>query len=109
MDEDNIAEHEFMDDLQINDEDKEAFERFQNPIDEKRTRTLADIIMERIQDKQTDIQSKLSDADSLKLEEIDPKYFFFKSIAILRFSYNISSFNFILIGLRRCMMVSVRL
>ncbi|TMW46977.1 hypothetical protein DOY81_007941 [Sarcophaga bullata] len=69
----NVNENDFMDDLQIDEEDAKAFERFQNPDGGKRTLKLAEIIMEKIQEKQADIQSKLSDEGSLKIEDIDPR------------------------------------
>ena len=62
-----------MDDLQIDEEDAKAFERFQNPEGGKKTLKLSEIIMEKIQEKQTDIQTKLTDDGSLKIEEIDPR------------------------------------
>lgn len=68
-----VNENDFMDDLQIDDEDAKAFERFQNPEGGKRTLKLAEIIMEKIQEKQADIQTKLSDEGSLKIEDLDPR------------------------------------
>lgn len=62
-----------MDDLQIDEEDAKAFERFQNPQGGKRTLKLSEIIMEKIQEKQADIHTKLSDEGSLKIEELDPR------------------------------------
>lgn len=49
---------------EINEEEEKAFEKFmsQNPAPRI---TLADIIMEKITEKQTEIRSKLSDADSM--------------------------------------------
>ena len=68
-----ITENDFMDDLQIDDEDAKAFERFQNPAGGKKTLKLSEIIMDKIQEKQTDIQTKLTDDGSLKIEDIDPR------------------------------------
>lgn len=67
----NVNEQDFMDDLEINEEDAKAFERFQNPEGGKRTLKLAEIIMDKIQEKQADIQTKLTDEGSLKIEELD--------------------------------------
>ncbi|KAM7348162.1 bystin [Cochliomyia hominivorax] len=69
----NVNEHDFMDDLDIDEEDAKAFERFQNPEGGKRTLKLAEIIMDKIQEKQADIQTKLSDEGSLKIEDLDPR------------------------------------
>ncbi|XP_061387918.1 bystin [Musca vetustissima] len=68
-----VNENDFMDDLQIDEEDAKAFERFQNPQGGKRTLKLSQIIMDKIQEKQADIQTKLSDEGSLKIEELDPR------------------------------------
>ncbi|XP_011194855.1 bystin [Zeugodacus cucurbitae] len=68
-----VTENDFMDNLEIDEEDAKAFERFQNPQEGKRTLKLSDIILEKIQEKQQDIQSKLTDDGSLKIEDIDPR------------------------------------
>uniref|UniRef100_A0A1A9ZF57 Bystin n=1 Tax=Glossina pallidipes TaxID=7398 RepID=A0A1A9ZF57_GLOPL len=69
----NVCENDFIDDMEMNDEDLEAFERFQNPKGSKRTVKLAEIIFEKIQEKQADIQTKLTDEGSLRIEEVDPR------------------------------------
>lgn len=68
-----VTENDFMDNLEIDEEDAKTFKRFQNPQEGKRTLKLSDIILEKIQGKQQDIQSKLTDDGSLKLEDIDPR------------------------------------
>ncbi|XP_036319939.1 bystin isoform X3 [Rhagoletis pomonella] len=68
-----VTENDFMDNLEIGEEDAKAFERFQNPQEGKRTLKLSDIIMEKIQEKQQDIQSKLTEDGSLKIEDVDPR------------------------------------
>lgn len=68
-----VCENDFLDDLEIGEEDAKAFERFQNPDGGKRTLKLAQIIMDKIQEKQADIQSKLTDEGSLKIEDLDPR------------------------------------
>ncbi|XP_036319938.1 bystin isoform X2 [Rhagoletis pomonella] len=70
-----VTENDFMDNLEIGEEDAKAFERFQNPQEGKRTLKLSDIIMEKIQEKQQDIQSKLTEDGSLKIEDVDPSIF----------------------------------
>ncbi|XP_055612353.1 bystin [Uranotaenia lowii] len=63
---------DFFDDIKINAEDERALELFQNK-DGVKTRTLADMIMDKITEKQTEIQTQFSDNGSLKMEEIDPR------------------------------------
>ncbi|XP_017142704.1 bystin [Drosophila miranda] len=69
-----VNETDFMVDMDMDDDDVAAFERFQNPAkDVKRTLQLSEIIAQKIQEKEADIHNKISDAGSLKIEEIDPK------------------------------------
>lgn len=42
----------------------------------ERTRTLADIIKGKITDKHTELQTQFSDVETLKLQNIDPRYVF---------------------------------
>ncbi|XP_030378167.1 bystin [Scaptodrosophila lebanonensis] len=80
-DDDKIAEEEvnetdFMPDLDMDAEDLAAFERFAQPPKEgagKRTLQLSEMIMQRIQEKEADIHTKVSDEGSLQIEEIDPR------------------------------------
>ncbi|XP_035902324.1 LOW QUALITY PROTEIN: bystin [Anopheles stephensi] len=59
------------DDLKISEEDERALQMFQHK-DGPKTRTLADIILEKMTEKQTEIQTQFSDNESLKLDNIDP-------------------------------------
>ncbi|KAH8241758.1 hypothetical protein KR038_003200 [Drosophila bunnanda] len=69
-----VTETDFMADLDMDAEDVAAFERFQQPAKEgKRTLHLSQMIMQKIQEKEADIHTKISDEGSLKIEEIDPK------------------------------------
>ncbi|KAH8388076.1 hypothetical protein KR093_011574 [Drosophila rubida] len=69
-----VSETDFMADLGMDDEDVAAFERFQQaPKEGKRTLHLSQMIMQKIQEKEADIHTKISDEGSLKIEEIDPK------------------------------------
>ncbi|XP_034489759.1 bystin [Drosophila innubila] len=70
-----VTETDFMADLGMDDDDVAAFERFQQPPTKegKRTLHLSQMIMQRIQEKEADIHTKISDEGSLKIEEIDPK------------------------------------
>lgn len=67
-----ISEQDFFDDMKINEEDERALQLFQNEAGTK-TRTLADIIMEKLAEKQSEIHTQLSDAGTLKVEEMDPR------------------------------------
>lgn len=58
--------------MQINEEDDRALRMFQNESGTK-TRTLADIIMEKIAEKQSEIHTQLSDPGTLRLDELDPR------------------------------------
>lgn len=62
----------FYEDIQINEEDEKAMEMFMstNPLPR---RTLADIIMEKITEKQTELETHFSDAGSLQTQDIDPR------------------------------------
>lgn len=80
-DEDDMSDHEdqpdvtgqdFFDDLQINEEDEKALKLFQNASGTK-SRKLADIISEKIAEKQTELHTQLSDAGTLRIEDLDPR------------------------------------
>lgn len=71
-DQPDVTERDFFDDLQINEDDDRALKMFQNEGGAK-TRKLADIIMEKIAEKQTEIHTQLSDAGTLKIEDLDPR------------------------------------
>lgn len=67
-----IMAQDFFDDMQINEDDERAMKLFQNESGTK-TRKLADLIMDKIEEKQTDLYIQLSDAGTLKIEDIDPR------------------------------------
>lgn len=67
-----VTAQDFFDDLQITEEDDRAMKMFQNDAGTK-TLKLADIIMNRIAEKQTEIHTQLSDAGTLKIEDVDPR------------------------------------
>ncbi|XP_037031605.1 bystin [Bradysia coprophila] len=71
-DQPDVCEQDFFDDIKLSEEDARAMEMFQNK-DGQRTRKLADVIMEKISEKQTEIHTQLSDVGSLKIEELDPR------------------------------------
>lgn len=63
----------YYDNIEINEEDEEALKMFMSAKPEK-TRTLADIIMDKITEKHTELQTQFSDVEALKLQDIDPRY-----------------------------------
>lgn len=62
----------FYEDIQIDEQDEEAMQRFysDNPVPR---RTLADLIMEKITEKQTEIETRFSDAGTMQMQDIDPR------------------------------------
>lgn len=62
----------FYENLEIDEEDEKAIEKFMSKNPAPR-RTLADIIMEKITEKQTELDTHFSDAGSLQLQDIDPR------------------------------------
>ncbi|XP_052747425.1 bystin [Bicyclus anynana] len=71
-DQDDLEPDTFYDNIEINEEDEEALKLFMSSKPEK-TRTLADIIKDKITDKQTELQTQFSDVETLKLQNIDPR------------------------------------
>ncbi|KAF5271358.1 hypothetical protein FQA39_LY08156 [Lamprigera yunnana] len=69
---DELSNNMFYENIEITEEDEGAIEKFMNKNPEPR-RTLADIILEKINEKQTELQSHLSDANSIQLEDLDPR------------------------------------
>lgn len=67
-----INVQDFYDDMQINEDDERALKLFQNEAGTK-TRKLADLIMDKIAEKQTDLHTQLSDAGTLKIEDLNPQ------------------------------------
>lgn len=67
-----VTGQDFYDDLQINEDDERALKLFQNEAGVK-SRKLADIIAEKISEKQTELHTQLSDAGTLKIEDLDPR------------------------------------
>lgn len=71
-DHDDMEPDTFYDNIEINQEDEEALKMFMSLKPEK-TRTLADIIKDKITDKHTELQTQFSDVETLKLQDIDPR------------------------------------
>ena len=62
----------FYDELKVDEDDEKALELFMNRDSTKR-KTLADIIAEKIKEKETEIQTQLSDATGVKVQDMDDK------------------------------------
>ena len=61
-------------DLRINEKDSDAFNAFlRRPGADEPRQTLADIIMAKIDEKKTEIDTQFTDAESLKKAELDPR------------------------------------
>ncbi|XP_013167162.1 PREDICTED: bystin [Papilio xuthus] len=71
-DTDDLEPDTYYDNIEINEEDEEALRMFMSSRPEK-TRTLADIIKDKITDKHTELQTQFSDVETLKLQNIDPR------------------------------------
>ncbi|KAF7269350.1 bystin [Rhynchophorus ferrugineus] len=71
-DEDTFDPNTFYEDIEVTEEDEKAMEMFmsKNPLPR---RTLADIIMEKITEKQTELDTHFSDAGSLQIQDLDPR------------------------------------
>lgn len=69
---DDNMDTDFYEDVIIDEEDERALEMFMNHKG-KPGRTLADIIHEKITEKQTELQTQFSDAGSVQMQEIDPR------------------------------------
>lgn len=63
---------DFYEQLEINADDEKALEMFMSKKPEARL-TLADMIMEKITEKQTEIQTQFTDAESVQLQDVDPR------------------------------------
>ncbi|XP_030746698.1 bystin [Sitophilus oryzae] len=70
--EDNLDSNTFYEDIEVNEDDEKAIEMFmsKNPLPR---RTLADIIMEKITEKQTELDAHFSDAGTLQVQDLDPR------------------------------------
>jgi essential nuclear protein 1 len=72
-DQEDLEPDNYYDNIEIDEEDEEALKLFMSAKPE-RTRTLADIIKDKITDKHTELQSQFSDVETLKLQNIDPRF-----------------------------------
>lgn len=70
--EDHLEPDTFYENIEIDEDDEKALELFMSKNPAPR-RTLADIIMEKITEKHTELETQFSDAGSLQMQEIDPR------------------------------------
>ncbi|XP_069676242.1 bystin [Periplaneta americana] len=63
---------DYYEDIEVDEEDERALEMFMNRNPAPR-RTLADIILEKITEKQTELETQFSDAGSLQIQDLDPR------------------------------------
>ena len=66
------ASDQYYEDIKITEEDERALHLFMNK-DVLKRKTLADIIAEKIKEKETEIQTQLSDATGVKVHDMDEK------------------------------------
>ncbi|XP_045451486.1 bystin [Melitaea cinxia] len=71
-DHDGLEPDTYYDNIEIDEEEEETLKMFMSSKPEK-TRTLADIIRDKITDKYTELQTEYSDVETLKLQNIDPR------------------------------------
>lgn len=70
--EDKLEPDTYYENIEVNEEDEKAIEKFMSDNPAPR-RTLADIIMEKITEKQTELDTRFSDAGTLQVQDLDPR------------------------------------
>ncbi|CAH2099927.1 unnamed protein product [Euphydryas editha] len=71
-DHDGLEPDTYYDNIEIDEDEEETLKMFMSSKPEK-TKTLADIIRDKITDKHTELQTQFSDVETLKLQNIDPR------------------------------------
>lgn len=71
-DNDDLEPDTYYDNIEINEDDEHALQMFMSSKPQK-TRTLADIIMDKITEKHTELHTQFSDVETLKLQDLDPR------------------------------------
>ncbi|EFN89984.1 bystin [Harpegnathos saltator] len=71
-DEEKVEDIHYYENIEINEEDERALEMFMSK-DPVPMRTLADIIMEKLTEKKTEIETQFSDAGTVQLQDLDPR------------------------------------
>ncbi|CAL7935080.1 unnamed protein product [Xylocopa violacea] len=69
-DENNVSQ--YYENIEINEEDERAIQMFMSK-DPAPVKTLADIILEKLTEKKTEIETQFSDAGSIQMQELDPR------------------------------------
>ena len=70
--EDELDDSHYYEDIQINEEDERAIEMFMSK-DPTPMKTLADIILEKLTEKKTEIETQFSDVGSMQMQDLDPR------------------------------------
>lgn len=70
--EDEVTNKDYYEDIEINEDDERALQMFMDR-DRAPTRTLADIIMEKLTEKKTEIDTQFSDAGTVQMQDLDPR------------------------------------
>ncbi|XP_076244398.1 bystin [Calliopsis andreniformis] len=70
--EDELNDSQYYEDIQINEEDEIAIQKFMSK-DSAPMRTLADIILEKLTEKKTEIETQFSDVGSMQIQDLDPR------------------------------------
>ena len=70
--EDELDDSHYYEDIQINEEDERAIEMFMSK-DPTPMKTLADIILEKLTEKKTEIETQFSDIGSMQMQDLDPR------------------------------------
>ncbi|XP_014472925.1 PREDICTED: bystin [Dinoponera quadriceps] len=71
-DEEKVESIPFYENIEINEEDERALQMFMSK-DPMPTRTLADIILEKLTEKKTEIETQFSDAGTVHIQDLDPR------------------------------------
>lgn len=71
-DEEPVEDVYYYENIEINEDDERALQMFMSK-DPAPTRTLADIIMEKLTEKKTEIETQFSDAGTIQLQDLDPR------------------------------------
>lgn len=69
---DDVGDTYYFENFEVNEEDERALEKFMTK-DPVPMRTLADIIMEKLTEKKTEIETQFSDTGTLQMQELDPR------------------------------------
>lgn len=71
-DEEPVEDVYYYENIEINEDDERALQMFMSK-DPAPTRTLADIIMEKLTEKKTELETQFSDAGTIQLQDLDPR------------------------------------